>query len=173
MVRRYGEPDRLTTIQEMTPEEMHIVRSSMKNGRAHDITMYIKKDNGYIFIAKPFYPPGLYRAPSGGIMPDEDFEAGAKREAMEETGVEIELERYLLRIDVRFQCDDEYIDWTSYIFSAKYMGGEIAAKDTREIREAKLVSPDEITGCMEMMSKTGVGGLIYRAYLTKEVGKRV
>ncbi len=173
MVRLYGEPDRLTTLQEMTAEEMHIVRSSMKNGRAHDITLYIKKDDGYIFIAKPFYPPGLYRAPSGGIMPGEDFETGAKREAMEETGVEIELERYILRIDVRFQSGDDYIDWTSYIFSAKYIGGEISPIDTREIREAKLISPNEIPGIMDLMLKSGVGGLIYRAYLTKEAGKRL
>ncbi len=173
MVRLYGQPDRLTTLQDMTPDELGIVRASMKNGRAHDITLYIKKDSGYIFIAKPFYPPGLYRAPSGGVMPDEDFETGAKREAMEETGVEIELKRYILRIDVRFQSGDDYIDWTSHIFTAEYVNGEINPQDTHEIREAKLVSPDEIHGFMELMLKSGVGGLIYRAYLTKEANKRL
>ena len=106
-------------------------------------------------------------------MPDEDFVAGAKREAMEETGVEIELERYILRIDVRFHTGDDYIDWTSYIFAANYVNGKITPIDTSEIREARLVSRDEIPGLMEMMSKSGVGGLAYRAYLTNESGKRL
>lgn len=173
MVSLYGEPDRLTTIQIMTPREMEFVRSTMKAGRAHDITLYIRQNGGYIFIAKPPYPEGLYRAPSGGVMPGEDFEAGAKREALEETGMRIELERYLLRIDVRFQCEDDYIDWVSYIFSANHVAGEISPRDNEEIREARWVSNDEIPGFIEAMAKSGVGGLNYRAYLSKEAQKRL
>lgn len=173
MVRRYGRPDYLTTTQKMASRELEIVRSSMKDGRAHDITLYIRKDGGFIFIAKPPYPSGLFRAPSGGILPDENFETGARREALEETGLEIELEKYILKIDVRFQSGEYYIDWTSHIFEAYYVDGDIAPKDTREIREARLVMPDEIPGFVELMSKSGLGGLVYRAYLTKEAGKRL
>jgi ADP-ribose pyrophosphatase YjhB (NUDIX family) len=173
MVTLHGEPDRLATVQEMTPDELDVVRSSMKDGRAHDITLYIKKDNGYIFIAKPFYPPGLYRAPSGGIRPDEDFDSGAKREALEETGVEIALEQYILRIDVRFQTQDDYIDWTSYVFSALHVGGAIEPRDKQEIKEAKLVTADEVPGFIDLMLKSRSGGLMYRAFLTKETGKRL
>ncbi len=54
-----------------TPTQLlHLGGGSLRldNGRAHDVTLYIEKDNGYIFIAKPFYPAGLFRAPSGGIF---------------------------------------------------------------------------------------------------------
>jgi len=173
MVELYGEPDRLTTLQEMTPGELEMVRSSMKDGRAHDITIYIKKEGGYIFIAKPFYPPELFRAPSGGARPDEDIETGAKREALEETGVEIELERYILHIDVRFQTGDDYIDWTSHVFSANYVSGEIKPQDDHEIREARLIYEEQIPGFIELMLNSGSGGLRYRAYLTRETEKRL
>ncbi len=106
-------------------------------------------------------------------MPGEDFEAGAKREALEETGVDIELDSYLLRIKIRFQSGEEYIDWTSHVFTAKYAGGIIAPRDAKEIREAKVVSPDQIPGFVELMASSGVGGLIYRSYLTKEAEKRL
>jgi 8-oxo-dGTP pyrophosphatase MutT (NUDIX family) len=155
--RLYGKPDCLDKTQEMTVDELAVVRASMKEGRAHDITLYIKKGSGYIFIAKPFYPPGLYRAPSGGVRRGEDFEAGARREALEETGVDIELES----------------DWTSHILTARYTGGEIEPIDKREIREAKVVYPHEIPGLQEMMRNSGSGGLIYRAYLTEESSKRL
>lgn len=173
MVDKYGRPDYLTTVQEMTPEELEIVRSSMKNGRSHDITLYIRKDNGFIFIAKPFYPTGLYRAPSGGILPGEDFETGAKREAREETGVDIELDEYVLRIGVRFQSDDDYIDWVSYVFTANYTSGEIKPLDNHEIKEARLILPEEIPTFMNLMLESGSGGLRYRAYLTRETDKRL
>lgn len=169
----YGKPDCLNKTQKMTVEELAIVRASMKEGRAHDITLYIKKGDGYIFIAKPFYPPGLYRAPSGGVQRGENFESGAKREALEETGVDIELEKYILRIDVSFQSPGESIGWTSHIFTARYKGGEIEPLDRREIREAKLIYLHEIPRLQEMMRNSGSGGLIYRAYLTEESVKRL
>ncbi len=173
MEMRYGKPDYLNKTQKMTAEELAVVRASMKEGRAHDITLYIKKGDGYIFIAKPFYPPGLYRAPSGGVRRGEDFESGAKREALEETGVDIELEKYILRINVRFQSPEESLDWTSHIFTARYTGGEIEPLDRREIREAKLIYLHEIPRLQELMRSSGSGGLIYRAYLTEESVKRL
>ena len=104
-------------------------------------------------------------------MPDEDFVDGARREAMEETGTEIELQKYLLRIGVRFIAAENHIDWISHIFLAEHVKGDIDPHDTREIREALLISPDQIPEFCELMRKTGVGGLNYRAFLTEEVGR--
>ncbi len=173
MENSYGKPDKLDIVQAMTDDEFQAVSRSMKDGRAHDITMYIKKDDGYIFIAKHFYPPGLYRAPSGGVHPDEDFRDGARREALEETGVEIELEKYIMRINVRFKTASDYINWVSHIFLADYIRGEIEPQDKREIKEAKLIFPDEIPGFISAMRNAKNGGLNYRAFLTEEVEKRL
>ena len=46
MEQLYGRPDRLRTIQKMTPRELQVVKKSMVGGRAHDITLYIiRKDD--------------------------------------------------------------------------------------------------------------------------------
>jgi 8-oxo-dGTP pyrophosphatase MutT (NUDIX family) len=167
----YGRPDEAAFVQPVTPYEYERIARSMKDDRAHDITLYIKKDNGYIFIAKHFYPPGLYRAPSGGVRPEEDFQDGALREAREETGVDIKLTEYIMRIDVGFESESDRIDWTSHIFLADYVKGDIEPYDKREIKEARLVYPDEIPGFAKKMRETKIGGLNYRAFLTEEVGK--
>jgi ADP-ribose pyrophosphatase YjhB (NUDIX family) len=169
----FGRPDVVSKAQSMRPEELEVVRASMKDGRAHDITLYIEKDDGFIFIAKPFYPPGLYRAPSGGVKPGESFLDGARREAHEETGVSIELLKYFLRINVTFHSSSDSLDWVSHIFTARYTGGEIEPLDKAEIREARVVGRDEIPEMQEMMRNSGSSGLVYRAYLTEESLKRL
>ena len=173
MEKLYGSPEELSYTQTVTPQEYDRISGSMKHGRAHDITLYIKKDGGYIFTAKHLYPPGLFRAPSGGVRPGENFEDGAKREALEETGTDISLLKYILRIKVRFVNESKTIDWTSHIFSAEYIKGEIEPHDKREIREARLIYPDEIPGFIEKMRETRIGGLNYRAFLTGVVKKRL
>ncbi len=169
----YGKPEELSFVQAMTKRELSVVSGSMKNGRAHDITMYIKKNNGFIFIAKHFYPPGLFRAPSGGAVPNEHFEIAAKREALEETGTEIELEKYILRINVKFETEDEHINWVSHIFAADYISGDIKPRDVREIKEAKLIYPDEIPRFISAMRNSKISGLNYRAFLSEEANKRL
>jgi len=170
MEKKYGNPTELETEIEMTPVEFRRVRRSQYNGRAHDITLFIFNGDKLLFIAKHFYPRGLYRAPSGAANPGESIVDGAKREAYEETGVKIELERYLARIRVRFINDQtraDAIDWTSHVFKARYISGEIDPKDKREIREARYVDFDEIPEFNEIMRKTNIGGFRYRKYLTE------
>jgi 8-oxo-dGTP pyrophosphatase MutT (NUDIX family) len=171
MERLFDKPIQLNFTQSMSLSDIEVVKNSMKNGRSHDITLYIRKDNKYIFIAKHFYPEGLYRAPSGGVNPDEDFRDGALREAYEETGVNVELEKYILRINVLFKSDNYSIDWTSHIFTARYLSGEISPLDTDEIREARLVHESEFPVLIDIMKKSPLGGLNYRAFLTSETAK--
>src|SRR5512132_2640242 len=91
---RYGVPDEVVWQFEMRPHEFDMVRRSQKKaGRAHDVTLFIIEGGQVVVIKKPMYPPGAYRAPSGGVEPGELFEAGARREAYEETGLAVALER--------------------------------------------------------------------------------
>jgi len=144
---------------------MDIVRASQKNGRKHDITMAIFGEPGVIVIAKPWYTRGLYRLPSGGLNPGEPLEVGAARETQEETGVVMELMRYHLRIDVDFVGDDGAIPWTSHVFSARHIKGDVVPEDTEEIREARWCPVSELLGHRELMLKSSVSGLNYRAAL--------
>jgi ADP-ribose pyrophosphatase YjhB (NUDIX family) len=172
--RKFGEPVHLATTIDMTPLEIKRVRDSQHGGRAHDITVFIFKGNKLLFNAKHFYPEGLYRAPSGAAKPGEGIEAGALREAYEETGAKIELERFLAIIKVKFVntlVSDDYIDWTSYVFKARYVLGDIEPIDKHEIREARLVDFDEVSRFNEIMQKVNIGGFRYRVFLTKHIMK--
>jgi len=166
---KYGEPVLRTTRFEMGKREFEGLKGSQKNGRSHDITLYIRKGEEFVVNAKHFYPAGLFRAPSGGIEPGEDLVEGAKREAIEETGSIVELERYILRIGVEFFCEDEAVQWTSHVFLADFISGDLSQRDTREIREVSLASLNDFDHFGEVMRASSIGGFHYRAYLHDQV----
>ena len=118
------------------------------------------------------YPPGLYRAPSGGLHPGESYLDGINRELAEEIGCTVELERFLLRTAVSFvrmndgaATDDGVIEWRSLVFSARYVEGDFRFTDHREIREVRLARLDEFEEFSRIMRATDIGGLHYRAAL--------
>jgi 8-oxo-dGTP pyrophosphatase MutT (NUDIX family) len=171
---RFGVPDEVVWQFEMLPREFDMVRRSQKHNRAHDVTLFIIESGQVVVIKKPMYPPGAYRAPSGGVAPGEDFEAGALREAYEETGLTVALERYVVRARVKFTCAGDEIDWVSHVLSARPMGGVLAPIDTHEIVEARWASVGEILGPMrEAMIRSGSTGLRYRAQLQDRVVARL
>ena len=150
----------------MQPAEWRLLKASQHDGRAQDVTLFIFIDGRIVVIRKPFHPPGVYRPPSGGVPPGESIAAAAKREAYEETGLEIELQRYLLRPKPVFVHEQERVAWTSHVFLARRTGGELCPRDTREIEEVKLVSIAELEGSIrERLLESGLGGLRYRARL--------
>ncbi len=171
--RKYGTPRELVMTFPMSPIEFRMLKDSMRDGRNSDVTMFIFKEDKVIVIAKPFYPEGLYRAPSGGIKPGENLELTAKREAYEETGTEIDLERYILRIRVSFVCDREKTEWTSHVFTARYISGELKPIDTHEIEKVGLMSLEKLSSLEPMLLKQNSGGLKYRAALTEAAIKEI
>jgi 8-oxo-dGTP pyrophosphatase MutT (NUDIX family) len=136
--KKYGVPRELNMSFPMAPGEFQNLKDSMKDGRNSDVTLFIFKDDKIIVIAKPWYPKGLYRAPSGGLKPDEDLELCALREAYEETGAKIKLEKYILRIYVTFTSNEDKVNWTSHVFTAKYISGNLVPIDKKEIRGVNL-----------------------------------
>lgn len=168
---KYGRPAHRTFDQTVTPEEYAIIAGSQKEGRSHDITLYIEHEGKIAVIAKPFYPPDLFRAPSGGLNPGESLEDGAQREAREETGLDISLTLYLLRTNIRFHEGDNTIDWQSHVFAAEAVSADLAPTDTKEIREARWATTDEFAGFCALKRESGNGGLNYRAILHEQVAK--
>lgn len=172
--KRYGSPDEVALKYEMTALEFDMVRRSQKHGRSHDATLFIINDARIVVIKKPMYPPGAYRAPSGGIHPGEDFETGALREAYEETGLRVSLDRYVLRSRVRFTFGDDLIDWTTHVFAATPTGGLLNPIDTYEIVEARYASVEELSGNIrDALLASGSTGLRYRAELGDMVIERL
>ncbi|MCL4533602.1 MAG: NUDIX hydrolase [Bacteroidetes bacterium] len=166
---RYGRPRVLQWRWPVTPGDVAGVRASQKRGRAHDITMFIFRRGRLALIHKPFHERGVYRAPSGGLEPGETLEAGAAREAWEETGLDIALERYLLRIEACFDAGGDVVRWTTHIFQARAVGGRLEPHDHHEIARARYATIEELQGPIRAaLLRTGRRLLTYRAALTDE-----
>jgi len=168
----YGAPEYEDFHISVSRKEIDFIRSTQKDGRHHDVTLYIVKDKQIIVTAKHFYPPGMYRAPSGGVNRGEEIVDGAKREALEETGCEIDLERFLLVTNVLFEYEEDPPDellWHSYVFQARYVSGDFNFTDKHEIREVRLAGLDEFSGFAKVMRGMDIGGLRYRAALHERV----
>lgn len=165
--RRWGAPRRLSLAYEITSRERDLIRASRRDGRSHDVTLFIERRGSFALIAKPGFPPDVWRAPSGGLLPGEDLEAGARREALEETGLEVRLQRYLLRIDARFSRGAEVELWHTHVFRARALDGRIAPRDHREIRAARWAPREELLGPIrDALLATGHALFAYRVALT-------
>ncbi len=166
---KFGKPRKVdfNTI-EMQSEEFALVQRSRKKGRRHDVTIFIRHEGKYVVIAKHAYAnTGIMRAPSGGALPSETLVEAAIREAREETGFEIKLERFILESHVRLRHENIVVDWVSYVFLAKTIGGQLGAKDVREISDVQLKTRDELLKDIRpLMLASGLGGFKYRALLT-------
>ena len=169
----YGISSRVSFGFDVSEEEYSLIRGSQKHGRNHDVTLYIRKGEMLAVIAKPFYPPGLYRAPSGGLKPGESFIDGINREIAEEVGCEIQLDRFILRTSVTFTQGNNSIAWRSFVFTADYVRGDFQFTDHHEISEVHLATWGEFDQFGRIMRSSTLGGLHYRAALHETVKRLV
>ncbi|RMF94485.1 MAG: NUDIX hydrolase, partial [Planctomycetota bacterium] len=175
--QKYGVPHVLRTACLMSRKEFDLLKWSMRRGRAHDVTLFIFDGDRVAVIRKPSYPPGVYRPPSGGVEPGEDFEAGAQREAYEETGLTVRLQKYLLKVYVDFRHGEEVVHWTSHVFTARTVGGQLKPVDTKEIAGARWATVEELkTDLLSALQRSESAGLRYRAELQaatlKTIGRK-
>lgn len=149
-----------------------VISSTRGQRRLHDVTLFIFNPEGQLaLIRKHGYPPGAWRAPGGGIAPGEEFAAGAAREALEETGLQVSLDRYLLRVQVTFTCGDQGQPWTTHVVIAR-AGGQPATRDPREIESVTWGSLAELCGPIALaMLESGSGLFTYRVGLHREVAR--
>jgi 8-oxo-dGTP diphosphatase len=115
--------------------------------RTHDVTLFILDPARRIaLIRKPHFEDGVWRPPGGGIKPGEDFVAGAVREALEETGLHVELRRYLVTTDAVFRNDGRELPWQTHVFLAETADEKLAPEDPDEIAAARWGTLDELAG---------------------------
>ena len=142
---RYGEPRPLRWEGEVSSEEFALAGSSLQ--RRHDVTFLVFDPSGRLaLIQKPSYPEGVWRPPGGGVRPEERFEAGVQREGLEELGIRIELERFLVSSEATFRGADGVIDWRTLVFSARTEEEQLAPIDTHEISAARWSTTEELAG---------------------------
>jgi len=142
--RQYGEPALLEWEGEISEYEHGLATYNPK--RMHDVTFFILNGERLALIRKPQFEPGVWRPPGGGIKAGEDFETGVRREALEETGLEIELQRYLVAADARFLYEPLEVPWRTHVFLATTNDEEIEPRDREEIAAARWGTLPELAG---------------------------
>lgn len=96
----------------------------------------VKKDGKYLLVQEAKKEcKGKWSIPAGHLEPNETIVEGAKREILEECGLEVEITGIL---HVRKKSE-----WVNIAFSTNIIGGEIRF-DKKEILDAKWFSLDDI-----------------------------
>lgn len=141
----FGEPVVMPWEGEISDREWGI--ATYNPVRTHDVTLFILDPSQRIaLIRKPHFAADVWRPPGGGIKPGEDFAAGAIREALEETGLQVELQRYLVATDAVFRNGGRELPWHTHVLIATTSDEAIAPADGDEIAEARWGTLDELAG---------------------------
>lgn len=161
---RFGEPVPLRWEDEVSDPELALITYSP--GRRHDVTLFVSSGARLALIRKPHFEPGIWRTPGGGVKVGEEFVAGVEREGLEELGVAITLERYLVHAEAVFRFRDQAVPWQTHVFSAMTRATTLAPRDTDEIAAARWGSAEELAGPIrERLLGTGRALWRYRVAL--------
>lgn len=162
---RYGEPVVMPWRGEISEVEWSI--ATHNPSRTHDVTLFIlDRSERLALIRKPHFTDGVWRPPGGGVKPGEDFTAGAVREALEETGLRITLERYLVASEAVFTNAGRELRWRTHVLLARTEDEELEPADPEEIAAARWGTLDELSGELrEVLLATGRAFWRYRVDL--------
>ena len=142
---RLGTPLELAWEGEISDAEWAI--ATHNPARTHDVTLFILDPSRRVaLIRKPHFEADVWRPPGGGVRPGEDFVAGAVREALEETGLHVELRRYLVASSATFTNAGRELHWRTHVVLAETEDDEPAPADLEEIAEARFGTLDELAG---------------------------
>jgi len=176
LVLTFGEPEVERWDAPVTEGELDGLERHHSLGRAHDVCLVIQDKDNLAVIRKRGYPPGAFRFPSGGVHPEESFVDGAVREALEETGLSVRIEDYLLQVHVTFisgvsgASGERRAKWSTHVRLAHPFEGSLVPRDTEEIMAARWIQWPELTDKVNpLLRDSGLGGLAYRARLHESV----
>ena len=145
LAEQYGPFPRRRYVLRMGREEFDYWREKVARDRRGEVVLVIRRPDGKVILhTKDFYPAGIYRLPSGGVGWGEDVLRAVHREAREETGLEVEVERLLGIIEYEFRCGDTAVPFVSYVFLVRKGEGELAPQGGEHIASFRFVHPEEL-----------------------------
>ena len=104
--------------------------------RTEGANLFVTDDAGRILVVRTTYLGPRWMLPGGRVERGETPHAAAERETLEETGLEVRVERLLL-VDARRTRD------TSFVFGGRAVGGKLEPQ-LGEIAEAGWLDRSEI-----------------------------
>jgi ADP-ribose pyrophosphatase YjhB (NUDIX family) len=162
---QFGDPAVLHWDGEISEAEWRL--ATYNPARTHDVTLFVLDPRRRLaLIRKPHFAEGIWRPPGGGIRPGEDVAAGAVREALEETGLRVDLRRYLVATDALFRRGEAELRWQTHVLLAETADEELRPADASEIAAARWGTLEELAGPLrERLLATGRAFWRYRVAL--------
>ena len=119
-----------------------------------EVVMVIRRPaEKVLLLTKEFYPAEVYRLPSGMIKKGETPEEALVREAREETGLQVSINRRLGAIHFILKNGSRRTDFISYLLLTDETTGEPAPEDLQEsISGFREVHPCDLPGIAAQLS---------------------
>ncbi len=148
LARQYGPLERRHYVLEMG-ERTFAYWQEVCDDRRGEVALFILRPSGTVILhTKEFYPEGIYRIPTGGIEWGEDVVTAVHREAREETGLTVAIERCLGVLEYEFRYRGETLPFVSYVFLLRENGGQLCPQDEGEritsLREVPLTELEAV-----------------------------
>ncbi len=160
LVSRFGEPHRQSHTIDVDQESYNAWMRKIHTGPVScrgEVIMAIVRPSGQVLLhTKNFYPPGVYRLPSGRVLWHEKVEEALRHEVHEETSLDVKIERFLGLLEYEFRCKANSLRFVSYIFQLRELGGDLCCRDDREgitdFREASVEDLSAIAQQLECLA---------------------
>jgi 8-oxo-dGTP diphosphatase len=151
LVQRWGQPRLIENQIPVAPGLDEKTVRDFFSDRWGEVMMVIRRAmDGLVWVmTKASFPQGLYSLPTGGIRPQETISAALWRELREETGFEVQLQRFLAVIryvPILAPGDPQEVPgFVSYVFLLEEMNGDDPMVTGGEkILDFKAVSPGDL-----------------------------
>lgn len=154
LARRYGSPKHVRAVIDDSFDD-----PIDKPDRFGEVCMVIRRPNGKLLLSiKTFYPRGAYRLPTGGIHHGERILDALVREAHEETGLELRIERFLAYIAYAGASRPEP-RFHSFAFLLTELGGTLGALDeTEQLEDWREIDATELPRVADFLDDLRTGG---------------
>jgi len=121
-----------------------------------EVVMVIRRPGDTVLlVTKEFYPAGVYRLPSGQMKEGERPEEALKREASEETGLQVRVRRHLGAIRCSLRSRHRSTDYLSHVMLTSETAGQPAPRDIEEritgFREVDPCALRDIAGQLKQL----------------------
>ena len=143
IARRYGDPLRRTVDLEIG-QDLFLTRFVRSDDRRGEVVVALELEGGKLLLhRKDHYDPPSFRLLSGGVNHDEPVLRALHREVVEETNLQVTVQRFLAVIEYRMHYGEIDLPFASYVFHVSELAGQLIP-DYKEIAELRVVDPEEL-----------------------------
>ena len=142
------------TVRYATSSYYNRLKNVVQWDRRGEVVFCVIRPNGKIIATTcSDYPKGTYRIPTGGIGHNEDILEAVFREVKEELGLEVKIRSFGGVVRIRFEHNNDYLMFYSYIFILDETGGQLLVdasdNEISEVKEVDLDGLEKIVGSLE------------------------